>query len=237
MWPKACHPARRVCLLVILNWTSIQSILVRLKGVQSHWVGNDRYNHLIDAMRGKPAVSTVVGVTTTFQEAFERIKSGNDLRLQEKFPKLSGEIVETLKKTAVDVIEASARNNKLYDAPGIPAIFYRWRQWGDKEHASLYLESAFLKDPRSAVSLVSRFLQKSESFSSGDRIPRVTSFVQVTSISEFVDLHRLAKLVRDSVDSELTPKELEAKRLFLQKMDQLDSGKSIESLDHPLNLA
>jgi predicted KAP-like P-loop ATPase len=199
-------------------------------------LGDNRYNALIEAMRGKPSVSTVVGVTTTFQEAYERVKSGNDLRLQEKFPKLSEEIVERLKKTAVDVIEASARDNQLYDAPGIPAIFYRWRQWGDREHANEYLESAFLKDSRSAVSFVSRFLQRGESYSSGDRIPRVTSYVQLKSIAEFVDLHRLARLVGDSVDSELNPEELEAKRLFLLKMDQLDAGKSIESLDNPMNL-
>jgi predicted KAP-like P-loop ATPase len=199
-------------------------------------LGDDRYHDLIEAMTGKPAVYTVVRVTTTFQEASERVKGGNDLRLQDRFPGLTDEVVERLKKTAVDVIESSAQNNKLYDTPGIPAILYRWRQWGGRENADAFVESAFLKDSRSAVSFVSRFLQRSESISAGDRISRVTSYIQLKSIAEFVDLHRLTKLVRGSGDSGLAPEELEAKRLFLLKMDRLDSGESIDSIDNPMNL-
>jgi hypothetical protein len=199
-------------------------------------LGDDRYRDLIAAMHGKPAVYTVVRVVTTFQEASERSKSGNDMRLLQKFPNLTEEIVDRLKATAVDVIEAAARSNKLYDAPGLPAILYRWRQWGGKEHADAYIESTFLNDPRSAVSFVSRFMARSQSISAGDLIAKVTTHIQLKSIAEFVDLHQLAQLVRSSVDSELKPEELEAKRLFLRNMDQLESGKSIDAIDNPLNL-
>jgi len=53
------------------------------------------------------------------------------------------------------------------------------------------------------------------------------------NLAEFVDLQQLAKLVRASVDSSLTSQELEAKRLFLEAMDRLDSGEAIESIDIP----
>lgn len=199
-------------------------------------LGDHRYNDLIEAMTGSRAVYTVASVASTFQHALaERGKGVNEFTLKEKFPNLTPEIVDRSKSIAVDVIEASARNHELDSAPGLPSLLYRWREWGSKEAMEAYLNLTFLRDAHSAAAFITKFIHRTQSISVQDKVPKSKNRLLLKDLSEFVDLERLNKLVRASVDSELSPDEVEAKRLFLRGMDQLHSGKSLESIGNPLS--
>jgi predicted KAP-like P-loop ATPase len=197
-------------------------------------LGASRYEDLISAMTGKPAVYTTVSVTLTFQQAIS--KGENDSRLREKFPDLNEDIVNRMKAASLAAIQSAAQNHELESAPLLPTILYRWKEWGDKEECSAWVESTFLKTPRSAISFLSKFMHKVQSFGSGDRIARVTNRIGLKSVAEFVDLRKFAELVRSSSDTELTPDEREAKQLFLKGMQRLDSGETLDSIDSPVNL-
>lgn len=191
-----------------------------------------RFDTLVALMRGQPAVFTIVRLTFLFEQAVVSNQQGAD-RLRGKYPDLTEKIVAEMKGVAVEAIARAVLERRLQQAPSLPFLLYRWKQWGESNAVSSWIQSTFLSTPKGATSFVSHFTQPVSSFGLDDKVGRVRIEVSLKAINDFADLELLRQLVQAASDGELTDEEQLAKTRFLSAMAKLDAGGSLESQSFP----
>lgn len=187
-----------------------------------------RFDTLIGLMRGKPAIYTISQVTSTCEHIVS--KGAETERQRAKYPDLTREVVEQMKAAAVQAISGAARDGRLQNAPQLPAILYRWKQWTNHAIVSPWVDKTFLGNPRAAASFLSSFAQPITSLGLSDKVPKVRMNIPFKVVSEFVDPSKLAELLRRAPDSELTEKETMAKSLFFKAKAKFDQGQDPDSV-------
>ncbi len=184
----------------------------------------DRFETCVEIMKGKPAVYTVAGAASTFQNVFA--KMGENPRYKERFPDLTKRFVDQMRSVALDLIVNAARDDRLISSPRLPFLLYRWKDWQSLEAPKRWVDSTFLSSPRGAALLVSRFAQKVSSYGLGDKVPDVNIAVDPSVLGEFADLDRVAALLNESSDTDLTQEEISAKKAFLRAKARVDRGEN-----------
>lgn len=189
----------------------------------------DRFKQLMDRMRAKPAVYTIANTAHMFATM---VSKGDEAgRYRQKYPDLTDSVVHEMNAIALEAIRVAAKANRLKTAPNLPFLLFFWKRETDKESITEWIEASFLRDPRGAASFVACFATKISSFGLHDRVESRRTAVSVKDLYEFVDLDRLANLLRATDDAELDEKEREAKKAFMRAKAQVDRGRPLDSVD------
>jgi len=188
-----------------------------------------RFQQLVKAMTGKPAVYTVAHVAWLCQGILQ--DEGRNPKYREKYPDLTIEIVEKMREIAASTIKSAAKEGTLQTVPSLPFLLYRWKDWGASEGLSQWVDSTFLKSPTGAVKLVTQFSQIVKSVGFGDKVTRAFVTVDPKVVRVFADLNIVAALLEQASDDQLRPRERDAKKSFLKLVAKINAGKELDTLD------
>lgn len=188
-----------------------------------------RFQQLTQAMTGKPAVYTIADVTMVSHDIVE--KKGHDTKYQVKYPDLTPEIVQRMRRITADAIMSAAKRGTLQDAPRLPFLLYRWKDWGNGEGLSRWVQSTFLGSPAGAVQLIAKFSQTVRSYGFGDKVARTSLSVDPAVVCQIVDLDTVTGLLERARDDELSSFERDARVYFLKAVARYKAGEDPGALD------
>lgn len=202
---------------VRLSWV-VSDILIKL--------GDQRWARLKEAMEGKRAIYTLADIANMLILMRER--------KPEKFPDLSEAIVNEFKDIACRAICQVNEKGGLLEAPELPFLLYVWKNWGKGAEVETFIRN-LVSDPVGAIKFVSRFKHEIRSSGLEDKVSRVRMSLNMKALSDLVDLDALAEGVARSTDSSLSDEERKLKQLFLNRMEKVKKGYSLESLEMHLD--
>lgn len=147
-----------------------------------------------------------------------REKSETDILLQDNaFDKLKYEFVRKL--------DDMAENNpeKLMIHEHLVSFLYRWKRWGDEDKVIEWLKAQTV-GVDGCVNLLKRFVSKSSSQTMGDYVPKITSYIKLESIEDFIEIEPIASVISDIDDKELDLHAKEAIKVFNDALEKRKNG-------------
>ncbi|MGZ8221873.1 MAG: hypothetical protein ACXWT0_09520 [Methylobacter sp.] len=151
-----------------------------------------------------------------------REKAGDDLVLaDEEFDELKKEFVKKLDDMA-DNTPADLMNHEH-----LVSFLYRWKRWGDDEKVTSWLKQQ-IKTPEGSLRLLKAFVGKSSSHGMGDYVAKVTSYIKLENIENFISIDEIQGVIEQINHSLLNKKEQEAIDAFHKAIDRREGGVSDE---------
>jgi len=188
---------------------------------------NKRFEILKNAFEKGQAISMMVSELISFWKQHGKYgstkKSDGDILLDEDH-------LETLQGIVLNKIKEAVKENRLLNAPFLPSILYRWKEWGNEDEVRDWVSKVVASDEKLPIFL-SKFLQKTSSATITDRVAKIRWKLNPNWLKDFIDLDILEKrckevLSDDSIVATLDNKEKLAITQFLKEKHLLDKGKN-----------
>ena len=151
-------------------------------------------------------------------EENSREKSGADIMLQDDdFEQLKSEFVRKLDFMSENSPDELLANEHLV------SFLYRWERWGDKNKVIGWLINQ-TQTTEGCINVLKRFVGKSSSQTMGDYTAKITRYINLKDIENFLAIEPIFEKVRDIEEDKLDAKAMEALKLFREALENREKG-------------
>lgn len=144
-------------------------------------------------------------------------------------PMLDDEKFDELKKEFVKKLDDMADNTpiELMNHEHLVSFLYRWKRWGDDEKVTSWLKQQ-IKTPEGSLKLLKAFVSKSSSHGMGDYVAKVTNYIKLENIENFISIDEIQEAIRKLNGVSLDKNDQEAMDTFHEAIDRRERGVSDE---------
>ncbi|MCS6192655.1 KAP family P-loop NTPase fold protein [Shewanella baltica] len=149
----------------------------------------------------------------------ERIKKSDpDLILRDKeFELLKTEFIRKLDEMSVN------SPNELLCHEHFVSFLYRWKRWGDEGKVIDWLKRQ-VQTTEGCITLLKKFVDKSSSQAMGEYVVRITKYIKLENIENFLDLALIQDKVCDLDEAKLDSEAQEAVKAFQVALKKREQG-------------
>ena len=132
---------------------------------------------------------------------------------------------ELLKAEFVNKLDDMAANcpDELFNHEHLVSFLYRWKRWGDGAKVIAWLKLQ-TQSVEGCVSLLKRFVGRSSSQAIGDYVAKITTYIKLEIIEEFLEIGPIEEKVRELDETNLDSESQEALRAFRMALDNRAKG-------------
>ncbi len=179
-----------------------------------------RFEVLKEAISNGNALSTIEHKVATFGQEQGKYKVDKARRSEEEWS-ISGHHLKELEKLVLEKVRGAVQQDSLLQAPKLPSILYRWRDWSSEEEVKQWVQEVISRDGGLIVFL-EKFLQKTFSHSGSDLISKKQCRFDTKGLESFLEPSQIIERARKLVeDSGLTKNQKIAIRQFIQEYDSI----------------
>lgn len=157
----------------------------------------------------------------------EHILQGEENRREKSDPGqiLLDEDFELLKLEFVRKLDSMSENNsdELLSHTHLVSFLYRWMRWGDKNKVVDWLKLQ-VKTVEGCIVLLKGFVGKSSSHAFGDYVAKITTYIRLENIEEFLEVAPIQEKLRGVDENQLDSKSIEALNAFQQAIERREKG-------------
>lgn len=130
-----------------------------------------------------------------------------------------------LKKEFVRKLDEMADNSPdiLMSHGHLVSFLFRWKHWGDKTKVCLWLQQQIATE-KGCLQLLRAFVSKMSSQGDGDYTSKITSYIKLEDIENFVSIIKVQEKINGIDDESLDEKSKEAIEAFEKALDQRNKG-------------
>ncbi|MEZ9949228.1 NTPase [Vibrio breoganii] len=177
---------------------------------------DERGNLLLDCFKNSNGISIVESILQGDEN--RREKSDADLILQDgEFEQLKAEFVRKLDEMS----EASP--TELLANEHLVSFLYRWKRWGDENKVIDWLKLQ-TQTAEGCITLLKNFVSKSSSQTMGDYVVKITTYIKLENIENFLDIAPIQEKVWDIDEAKLDAKGQEALKAFQDALKKREQG-------------
>ncbi|MGY8625805.1 KAP family P-loop NTPase fold protein [Chromobacterium violaceum] len=208
------------------SFPSAWRIIWAVQHALSRMADDERDAQLIASFREGRSLTFLCLLTNAIVQAHEKpVEHGPSAVLTTLKP----ETVESLKRLAITRIREATAANMLLAVPELPAILYRWRDWGEPAESWVWA-MGLMQDKLVFVRLLTAFLSEVRSVSMGDAVGRTHATLNLKNLSDFLDLEKAAEVIGQiEPDDPLDDKQQLAVSTFLRQYPSFKEGKNPDS--------
>lgn len=176
----------------------------------------ERGRILLDCFKASNGLSIVEHILQGDEN--RRKKLDTDLILQDaEFELLKEEFVRKLDDLSVN------SPAELLEHKHLVSFLYRWKRWGDKTKVVGWLK-LHTESPEGCISLLKGFVGKSSSYAYGDHVAKISTYIKLESIENFVEISLIEDGVRNLDKTTLDFEGKEALDAFEKALERRKSG-------------
>ncbi|HAS8560598.1 TPA: NTPase [Vibrio vulnificus] len=147
-----------------------------------------------------------------------REKSGADQILRdEEFDLLKVEFVRKLDEMSKN------NSNELLSHEHLVSFLYRWKRWGDENKVTDWLKLQ-TNTVEGCITLLKGFVRKSSSQAMGDYVVKITTYIKLENIENFLEIAPIEEKLRGIDESKFDSKEREALKAFQEALEKREKG-------------
>jgi len=187
-----------------------------------------RFELLKEAISKGKAITTIITVITTLGQ--QHGKYGARQPRPEEDRLISAPHLQELEKLALEKVRNAAEQGSLMQAPKLPRILYRWRDWAGEKECRQWVQKLVNNNDEGLVEFLEKFLQKAFSQSLSDRVGRTHYKLDPRELEPFLEPSRIIGRVRALVaneDSKLTDNQRIALEQFIRTYEMRQQGKDL----------
>lgn len=151
------------------------------------------------------------------EENRRKDKESDIILLDDEFNALKDEFVSKLN----DLADNSPV--KLMSHQHLVSFLYRWQKWGNGKNVSAWLESQ-VSTVEGSILLLKAFVNRSSSQTMGDYVAKITTYIKLENIENFISVEPIAAVIKDLDESSLEPDESEAVNVFKVALENREKG-------------
>ncbi|MNJ43496.1 hypothetical protein D3C77_385030 [compost metagenome] len=176
----------------------------------------ERGELLLSCFKASNGISIVEHILHSDEK--RREKSDTDKILQDiEFDLLKAEFVKKLNDMSVN------SPDELLSHEHLVSFLYRWKRWGDETKVIDWLKLQ-TQSAEGCINLLKRFVSKSSSQSMGDYVTKVTTYIKLENIENFLEIVPIQEKVRELDEADLDPEAQEALKAFQDALDNRAKG-------------
>ncbi|WP_429029909.1 KAP family P-loop NTPase fold protein [Aeromonas veronii] len=176
----------------------------------------ERGELLLSCFKASNGISIVEHIL--YSDEKRREKSDTDQILQDiEFDLLKAEFVKKLDDMSVNSPDELLSNEHLV------SFLYRWKRWGDEDKVIDWLKLQ-TQSAEGCITLLKKFVSKSSSQSMGDYVAKVTTYIKLENIENFLEIAPIQEKVRELDETNLDPEAQEALKAFQDALDNRAKG-------------
>ncbi|RAJ09631.1 KAP family P-loop NTPase fold protein [Aeromonas salmonicida] len=176
----------------------------------------ERGELLLSCFKASNGISIVEHILHSDEKCRE--KSDTDQILQDiEFVLLKAEFVKKLDDMSVNSPDELLSNEHLV------SFLYRWKRWGDEAKVINWLKLQ-TQSAEGCINLLKKFVSKSSSQSMGDYVEKVTTYIKLENIENFLEIAPIQEKVRELDETDLDPEAQEALKAFQDALDNRAKG-------------
>ena len=132
---------------------------------------------------------------------------------------------EDLKTEFVKKLDEMSINspNDLLSNEHLVSFLYRWKRWGKENIVTDWLKLQ-TETTAGCINLLRRFVGKSSSYSSGSHTVKITTYIELENIENFLNILHIQEKVKDIDAANLDIEEQEALIAFKNALDKREQG-------------
>lgn len=113
--------------------------------------------------------------------------------------------------------------DELLSNEHLVSFLYRWKRWGDEAKVIDWLKLQ-TQSAEGCINLLKKFVSKSSSQSMGDYVAKVTTYIKLENIENFLEIAPIQEKVRELDETDLDPEAQEALKAFQDALDNRAKG-------------
>ncbi|ELA9193017.1 NTPase, partial [Vibrio parahaemolyticus] len=176
----------------------------------------ERGKLLLECFKASSGISIVEHILLGDEN--RREKSGADQILRdEEFDLIKVEFVRKLDEMSKN------NSNELLSHEHLVSFLYRWKRWGDENKVTDWLKLQ-ANTVEGCITLLKGFVGKSSSQAMGDYVVKVTTYIKIESIEDFLEIAPIEEKLRGIDESKFDSKEREALKAFQEALEKREKG-------------
>lgn len=176
----------------------------------------ERGELLLNCFKASNGISIVEHILISDENSRE--KSDADQILQDvEFDLLKAEFVKKLDDMSVNSPDELLAHEHLV------SFLYRWKRWGDEAKVIDWLKLQ-TQSAEGCINLLKRFVSKSSSQSMGDYVVKITTYIKLENIENFLEIAPIQEKMRELDESNLDPEAQKALKAFQDALDNRAKG-------------
>ncbi|EHH3739708.1 KAP family P-loop NTPase fold protein [Vibrio parahaemolyticus] len=138
---------------------------------------------------------------------------------------LRDEEFDLIKVEFVRKLDEMSKNNsnELLSHEHLVSFLYRWKRWGDENKVTDWLKLQ-ANTVEGCITLLKGFVGKSSSQAMGDYVVKVTTYIKLESIEDFLEIAPIEEKLRGIDESKFDSKEREALKAFQEALEKREKG-------------
>lgn len=176
----------------------------------------ERGKLLLECFKASKGLSIVKHILQGDENRREKADANQILR-DEEFDLLKAEFVRKLDEMSENAPSELLSNEHLV------SFLYRWKRWGDENKVVNWLESQ-TQTAEGCLTLLKRFASKSSSQAMGDYVVKITTYIKLESIENFLEIARIQEKVRDIDEDKVDSQAKVALKAFHDALEKREKG-------------
>ncbi|MGZ3745371.1 MAG: KAP family P-loop NTPase fold protein [Pseudobdellovibrionaceae bacterium] len=176
----------------------------------------ERGKLLLNCFKASNGISIVEHILQGDENRREKSDADQILRDVE-FELLKAEFVKKLENMSVNSPDELLAHEHLV------SFLYRWKRWGDEDKVIDWLKLQ-TRSAEGCINLLKRFVNKSSSQATGDYVVKITTYIKLENIENFLEIAPIKEKVRDLDESKLDSEAQEALKAFKEALDNRAKG-------------
>lgn len=176
----------------------------------------ERGKLLLECFKESSGISIVEHILQGDENRREKSDADQILR-DEEFELLKAEFVKKLDGMSVN------SPNELLAHEHLVSFLYRWKRWGDENKVIDWLKNQ-TKTGEGCITLLKGFVGKSSSQSMGDYVVKITTYIKLENIENFLEIAPIQEKLEGLDESKLDSEEKEALDAFRDALEKRKKG-------------
>ncbi|HHF2899298.1 MULTISPECIES: KAP family P-loop NTPase fold protein [Vibrio harveyi group] len=176
----------------------------------------ERGKLLLECFKASSGISIVEHILLGDENRREKSDADQILR-DEEFELLKVEFVRKLDEMSKN------NSNELLSHEHLVSFLYRWKRWGDENKVTDWLKLQ-TNTVEGCITLLKGFVGKSSSQAMGDYVVKITTYIKLESIEDFLEIAPIEEKLRGIDESKFDSKEREALKAFQEALEKREKG-------------
>ncbi|EKB1969194.1 NTPase [Vibrio parahaemolyticus] len=176
----------------------------------------ERGKLLLECFKASSGISIVEHILLGDENRREKSDADQILR-DEEFDLIKVEFVRKLDEMSKN------NSNELLSHEHLVSFLYRWKRWGDENKVTDWLKLQ-ANTVEGCITLLKGFVGKSSSQAMGDYVVKVTTYIKLESIEDFLEIAPIEEKLRGIDESKFDSKEREALKAFQEALEKREKG-------------
>ncbi|EJB8450883.1 TPA: P-loop NTPase fold protein [Vibrio parahaemolyticus] len=172
----------------------------------------ERGKLLLECFKASSGISIVEHILLGDENRREKSDADQILR-DEEFDLIKVEFVRKLDEMSKN------NSNELLSHEHLVSFLYRWKRWGDENKVTDWLKLQ-ANTVEGCITLLKGFVGKSSSQAMGDYVVKVTTYIKLESIEDFLEIAPIEEKLRGIDESKFDSKEREALKAFQEALEK-----------------